>query len=202
MADPYRSAYGTDVLDPALADYDTGVRRSGNAFRAGSIAGGSTGGAYGSNPIGAGVLAGEAARGRGTLSAGIRSGILDKSFGFGSGDAGMKLGADTTNAGNVMRTNEFNANQQSRADAQSIGVAENYIDGLLKMNDMDRNTALQKYGMSGGGINQIIAAMDSQVPAFGTRGSTSGQTSSSNNGQFSGSTTGSGSGKNGGVSIG
>lgn len=200
MADPYRQAYGTGVLDPALADYDTGVARSANAFRAGNIAGGSQGGAYGSNPVGAGVLAGEAARGRGALSSQIRSGILDKSFGFGGADAGMKLGADTTNAANTLQNNQFNANQQSRADAQSIGVAQNYINDLFRQNGMDSSAANQIFNMSGGGLNQIIASLGTQVPAFGQ--TATGTNSNTSTGNASGTSTGSSSGKNGGISAG
>lgn len=118
-AGQYRDAYGTGVLDSALADYDAGVGRSANAFRAQSIGGG--GQAYGAMPVAAGVLAGEAARGRGALSASIRSDILDKSFGFGGQDASRKLTADQTTAQNQLAASMANASNKLTADSANVG---------------------------------------------------------------------------------
>lgn len=116
MSQPYRDAYGTGVLDPALDDYDTGVDRAANSYRAGTL----TAAPNTRQSVGAGVLAGEAARGRGTLSAGIRSDILDKSFGFGGSDAGMKLSADTTTANNSQMAATGNADRQQSRDIENL----------------------------------------------------------------------------------
>jgi hypothetical protein len=208
---PYRAAYGSGVLDPALADYDTGVARSGNAFRAGSIAGGSTGGAYGSSPVGAGVLAGEAARGRGMLSAGIRGDILDKSFGLGGSDSNRTLAADSTNAGNTLRTNEFNAGQRDRATEQQRSAIQQQVGNAATEMGLGSSALQQWYGMEGGGMDNILRYMgiqpqgQSSTGSSSNTGSTSGSTSTSSTGAYSGSSSGTSSGnasgKNGGISL-
>lgn len=193
MADPYRQAYGTGVLDTALADYDTGVARAGNAYRANSISGGSTGGAYGSSPVGAGVLAGEAARGRGALSSQIRSDILDKSFGLGGSDAGMKLNADVTNAANILNNNQFNARQGDVANQIAMQAIQSMINNAGTEQQLGGQANIIQSQLGGTGLDNFLRYMGGQTPAFGTNTANQGTSHTDST------SSGSGTGKNGSI---
>jgi len=150
-AQPYRDAYGTGVLDPALADYDTGVSRAANAFRAGSIGGGAQ--AAGSRPVAAGVLAADAARGRGALGAQIRSDILDKSFGFGGGDAAMRLSADTNTAQMAQAASLANAQIQQARDLANLQGKMQADQTKIGINN-DMASLVQQQGQNAVGADQ------------------------------------------------
>lgn len=117
MAQPYREAYGTGVLDPTLADYDTGVSRAANAYRAGTL----TTAPNTRQTIGSAVLAGEAARGRAATEAAIRSDILSKAFGFGGSDATLRLTGDISNADRAIQAADANARFALAADTANVG---------------------------------------------------------------------------------
>ena len=122
MAQPYRDAYGTEMVDAGLADFDAGVSRAGNAFRAANIGGGAQ--AAGSKPVAAGVLAADAARGRGSLGAELRSAALDKSFGFGGQDASRQLQGDTFNAGLTQQDRMANLEAQMQGDQMALAARQ------------------------------------------------------------------------------
>ncbi len=201
MSAPYQKAYGTGVLDSALSDYDTGVARSANAFRAGSLTGAPNTG----QSVAAGVLGGEAARGRGSLSASIRGDILDKSFGFGGADAGLKLNADTTTANNMQSASAQNAQlaQQDRLtnlDAQIKGDSQKMAaydqaarliqaqgDNALQSTSVEAQNAINALQAAGIPIDQALAliqaqigGLDAAVPGFGTTTNSSGTSSGTN----------------------
>lgn len=213
MAQPYIDAYGTGVLDPTLADYDTGVARAANSYRAGTL----TQAPGTRQSIASAVLAGDAARGRASTEAGIRSDILDKSFGFGGNDAGMKLSADTTTANNAQQASEANtgraqqdrlANLQAQIQGDSTKMAalnnmaqlvqqigQNALNGdtaesqnaiaLLQASGIPVEQALQLIQAQGGTLNFA-------TPGFGQTTDTSGTTNSTSN--MSGTSTGNASG--------
>lgn len=203
--DSYKNPYLDQVLDSSLADYDTGVSRAGNAFRAGSIAGGSTGGAYGSNPVGAGVLAGEAARGRGTLSSGIRSDAFNTAAGYGQTDASRFLQGDVANQGANLQASAYNQNDQTQRDTanmaskytndqQSLGAVRDWVNNLGTADAAGNNASTSVYNMSGGGLNNLGSFLASQVPGFGQDVSGSSHTDSTGNSSSSGSSKGGGGG--------
>jgi len=171
MAEPYRAAYGTDVLDTSLADYDTGVARAGNSFRAANIGGG--GQAMGSQPVAAGVLAGEAARGRGSLAAGIRSDILDKSFGFGAQDASRKQSGDMFNADMSQQDRMANLQASIQGDAQKLNaynqvaqLIQQQGDNALKANSAESQNAINALQAAGIPVEQAIALIQAQIAGY------------------------------------
>lgn len=201
MSQPYQDAYGTGVLDPALADYDTGVSRAANSYRAGTL----TGAPNTRQSVASGVLAGEAARGRGTLSAGIRGDILDKSFGFGGNDAGMKLAADTTTAGNELSASSQNAGNQQQRDLENLHaqiqgdqtklaafnqaaqLVQANGDNALKAEDQRSKNAVAALQAAGIPVDQALAIIQAQIgglnaatPAFGSSTTESGNSTGKN----------------------
>lgn len=199
MAQPYRSAYGTGVLDSALSDYDTGVNRAANAFRAGSLTGAPNTG----QSVAGAVMGGEAARGRGALSAQINSDILDKSFGFGGTDATRKLSADTTTAQNMQSASQDNAQlaQQDRLtnlDAQIKGdsqkmAAFNQVaqliqaqgDNALNANTAESQNAINLLQAAGIPIDQALQLIQAQTGALNAATPGFGNTSTGSNSSMS-----------------
>jgi|GEM_PF-3964581 len=118
--DTYKNPYLDDVLGTSLADFDTGVDRGANAFRAGSVGGGQGGNSR--QGVAAGVLAGEAARGRGSLSAGIRSNAFDTAAGYGMMDANRDLTANQSN-----QASSLNASLANQRDAYNVGTFNNSL---------------------------------------------------------------------------
>lgn len=206
MAQPYRDAYGMDVYDAAMADFDEGTKRAANAFRAGAIGGGAQG--AGSQPVAAGVLAADAARNRGALSAGVRADILDRSFGFGGTDANRKLSADATTAGNKLQASMANANLQQQRDLANLEASiasdanrsralENVAtlvqqqgENALTGETQESRNAINMLTAAGIPVEQALAiikarigALNAAVPGFGNetqrRGETSGTSSGS-----------------------
>lgn len=204
--DDYKNPYLADVLDSSLSDFDTGVDRAGNSFRANNIAGGASG--MGSNPVGAAILAGEAARGRGALSSGIRSNAFNTAAGFGAQDANRFLSADTTNAANALAAATFNsnmANQRQMFDAnlgmQYNGQRDNVASTLANLGNSDY--ALGQ-GLAGGlvnaggmGQNQNLNWLSAGTPLFGQTNTGT----SSESGSTSGNSSGNSRGKSGGISL-
>lgn len=200
----YQNPFLDQVLESSLSDFDVGTDRAANAFRAQSIAGGTTGGAYGSNPVGAAILAGEAARGRGALGAGIRSNAFNTAAGLGMQDAGRYLAADQSNQQANLAADTFNANllnNRQQFDA-NLGMAYNDQRDRTAMN-------LANLGTTGFGVGQGLASglfdagttgqgqnmqwLAAGTPLFGQQNTESGSTV--------GSSTGSSKGKSGGLSL-
>lgn len=100
-----------DVVDTSLADYDTGVDRAMTARSASADAGS----AFGNRrAIADAVYQADTARGRGALSAGLRSNAFDTALGAAQGDASRFQGADTFNAGTALQTALANQSNQAR----------------------------------------------------------------------------------------
>lgn len=204
----YQNPFLKDVLDTSLGDYDVGVDRGANAFRANSIAGGSTGGAYGSNPVGAAILAGEAARGRGALSSGIRSNAFNTAAGFAGQDANRFLSADSTNAANNLAASQFNASQANARQMFDANLGMQYNNQRDNVASSLANLGNSDYalgqGLAGGlvnaggmGQNQNLNWLGAAAPLFGQTNTGT----SSESGSTSGNSSGSSKGKSGGLSL-
>lgn len=208
----YQNPFLKDVLDTSLQDYDVGTDRAANAFRVANIAGGASG--AGSNPVGAAIFAGEANRGRGALSSGIRSNAFNTAANFGMADAGRflaadqsnqqaKLAADTFNNQQAQSRNMFDANLGMQYNAQRDGVASTLAN--LGNSDYALGQGLAGGLVNAGGMgqNQNLNWLNAGVPLFGQTNTTN-QTStgtSSESGSTSGNSSGNSRGKSGGISL-
>jgi len=191
-AQPYRDAYGTEVVDAGLNDFDVGTARAANAFRAGNIGGG--GQAAGSRPVAAGVMAADAARGRGSLGAELRAGILDRAFGFGGQDASRTLTADMANQGKDLTISQANLGAAQNQDrlrfdtANQIGSNGMTYAGLgvdagnairqagLDINDTSLRNAIAQMTAAGMPIDQAIAIFTTGLAPYNTATQGFGQT--------------------------
>lgn len=107
----YMNPYLRDVVDTSLADYDVGADRT----RAARLAAQDAGSAFGSrSAVANAVYDADAARGRGALSANLRSGAFDTALGAAQGDANRLLSGDTFNAGNALQAALANQSNQAR----------------------------------------------------------------------------------------
>lgn len=107
----YMDPYLQDVVNASLLDYDTGVGRS----MAGRQATADAGSAFGNRrAIADAVYQADTERGRGALSAGLRSNAFDTAAGLGMQDAGRFLTADQANAANILQTQMQNQANQAR----------------------------------------------------------------------------------------
>lgn len=105
--DQYFNPYLKDVVDTSLADFDVGAARQSTEQRMRRDAGS----AFGDRAaIADAVLGGELARGRGSLSANLRSNAFNTAAGLGAGDAGRFTSVSMANAGA--------ANARAQAQAQ------------------------------------------------------------------------------------
>ncbi len=94
--DQYFNPYLKDVVDTSLADFDVGAARQSTEQRMRRDAGS----AFGDRAaIADAVLGGELARGRGSLSANLRSNAFNTAAGLGAGDAGRFTSVSMANAG-------------------------------------------------------------------------------------------------------
>lgn len=130
----YTNPYMDEVLDTSLADFDTGVSRNLNALKAQYGASGAFGGSR--HGVAEGTLLGESARGRGALSAGIRSDAFRFGTEAGMQDASRALQASQSNQGTQLQralnqaslnqgTNMFNAGNRQSANIFNANFGEN-----------------------------------------------------------------------------
>jgi hypothetical protein len=134
--DRYKNPYERDVVNAALADYDAGV----DTNRAGMRAANS--GAFANKRYGVaeGQFAGEAARGRGSLSGNLLSQGFNTRAGLGMADADRNLSADTTNAANLLSASTSNAANKLSA---STSNAANFLSASTSnaANDLSASTS-------------------------------------------------------------
>lgn len=211
--DAYKNPYLNEVLDSSLSDYDVGTGRAANAFRLNSIAGGGAS-AYGANPVGAAIFAGEANRGRGALGAGIRSNAFTTAAGLGMQDASRALQADMANQGASLGADQFNYQGQQSRNMFDSGQGMAYNDqrdrtvrdfagtqgqlASLGTNALGVGQGLASglFGMGGTGQGQNLDWLNAALPLFG-QANTNNQTSS---GTQTGTSIGSSSGTTAGTS--
>lgn len=113
----YQNPYMKDVVDTSLTDYDQGVAEARNALRAGNA------GAFGNKRYGVaeGQFGADAAAGRGSLAANLRSGAFNTAAGLGMQDANRFLAADQSNQSANLQAAQ--ANQASRLQAALANAA-------------------------------------------------------------------------------
>lgn len=171
----YLSSYITplsnDYVDASLADYDAGVGRDFNALRAGNA------GAFGNKRTGVaeGTFMGDAARGRASLSSGLRLNAFNTAAGLGQTDADRALTASSTNAANNLATNQFNAQleaQRQQFNAQQADTADQRLLAAIAGMQSGAATGIGGAGQLAGvgttGVNNATA-----VNAAGTGNATS-----------------------------
>ena len=182
--DGYKNEYLGDVLDSSLADYDYGVGGAANAFRLNDLG---SGGGGSRSTVAAAEMAGQAARGRGALSSGIRSDAFNTAANLGMMDANRFLSADTTNAANNLAASTFNTGLLD--SRQKFDMNQAVIGDQMR----DQN-ALNIAMLDNQGFNQGLNYLNAGIPLFGS------ETDTSFSGQSRGSA--SGSSKGGGLGFG
>jgi hypothetical protein len=145
----YLNPYTGQVVDAALSDYDVGVGRTQNAMRARRDAGS----AFGDRAaIADAIYGGEASRGRGALSAGLRADAFNTAANFGAGDAGRFTAASGQNAAAENARSLSQANLQRQAQVGNI--ANRLQLGGMNADISGRNITNQ---LALGGMNADIA---------------------------------------------
>ena len=145
----YLNPYTGQVVDAALSDFDVGVGRTQNAMRARRDAGS----AFGDRAaIADAIYGGEASRGRGALSAGLRADAFNTAANFGAGDAGRFTAASGQNAAAA------NARAQSQAQLQRQANMGN-VSNRLALGGMNADITGRNIGnaITIGGMNADIA---------------------------------------------
>lgn len=202
-SDPYVNKYLNDVVDTSLNDYDVGVDRQQNAARARQAGAG----AFGTRShIYNAIADAEAARGRGSLAAGLRYQAQDRAFGLGQQDAGRQFDANRQNVANQMAAQQFNAqrndqrtmfdvNEAMRRDQFRAGVADQMAGNILSGANL--NLQGTQLGMQGGQMDfdNLFNILGLGTSTFGEEGTEAGVYDSTN------STRGKGTGFNAGVSV-
>lgn len=220
----YLNPYTQQVVDSSLADFDVGGERAANAFRASNIAGGASG--AGSNPVAAGILGGELARGRAATAAQLRSGAFNTAAGLGQGDAGLDLNAQMANQGASLNADQFNytGRQNRNMFDANLGMAYNDQRDRTARDFVGTQGQIANLGTTGFGIGQGLANslfsaggqgqgqnldwLSAAIPLFaqtntGTNTGTSSSTgTSTESGGSSGNSSGSARGKSGGLGFG
>lgn len=118
----YMNPYTKDVVDTSLADFDAGTDRALAAAQARRGAGS----AFGTGAdVSDALFSADAARGRGSLSAGLRSNAFNTAAGLGMADADRFTNAAATNAAGKFGAATFNAGASNAAarDAFSTEAA-------------------------------------------------------------------------------
>jgi hypothetical protein len=119
--DPYKQFYDQNLIDPSLKAFDYGTGRAYSALDArqagsGAFAGDRGGLAYSD-------LGTQTALQRGQLEAQLKNLGLTNASGLATGDVSRKLGADTTNAGNILNANEYNATLANNRQQFDVNTA-------------------------------------------------------------------------------
>lgn len=182
--DGYKNEYLGDVLDSSLADYDYGVGGAANAFRLGDLG---SGGGGSRSTVAAAEMAGQAARGRGALSSGIRSNAFNTAAGLGMQDANRFLSADMDNARRSDMASQYNTSMTNNRQMFDIGQA------VIGDQMRDQN-ALNIAGLDNQGFGQNLDWLGAGNPLIGS------QTDTNFSGRSSGNS--SGSSKGGGLGFG
>lgn len=201
--------FANDVRTAALADFDAGAANGLNALRAqnaGAFANKRTG-------VAEGQMLADAARGRGTLSAGLGQNLFNTSVGFGQQDASRAAAVQAANADRDLQAQQFNRGMGQRQAEFDVGAAYQGQAGRNAAVGNLGNTIGQQYGLGFNWLNsgtpligQAGTQSGTQYGANANSGNTSGSTLGFslndilNSGQTQGTSSGSGRQKGGGVS--
>ena len=137
--DKYMSPYTGQVVDAALADYDYGAGQT----RANQALDEARSGAFGGSgaQIGRSMTEGELARGRGSLSAGLRDQGFTRGAGLSAQDAGFRNDASRFNADAQTRVSMSNADAANQAAALRASAQNQFL-----MTDAEAANAAARFG--------------------------------------------------------
>jgi hypothetical protein len=135
----YMSPYTGQVVDAALADYDYGAGQT----RANQALDEARSGAFGGSgaQIGRSMTEGELARGRGSLSAGLRDQGFTRGAGLSAQDAGFRNDASRFNADAQTRVSMSNADAANQAAALRASAQNQFL-----MTDAEAANAAARFG--------------------------------------------------------
>ncbi len=173
---PYQQSYANDVLNPSLAAFDQGTAIQANANRARRDAGS----AFGDRAAVADSLFNtQQNTARGALAGQLTGQGWQSALGAGQSDASNGMSANLTNSANDLSAQSTNASNVMQGRAQDLASSAQQANNFGNINSMGVGNAQALYGASGGGLNNLLALMGSQVPAFGTSsgGATTGTSS-------------------------
>lgn len=206
----YTDPYLKEVVDTSLDDFDTGVSRNLNALKAQYGASGAFGGSR--HGVAEGTMLGESARGRASLSAGLRSdafrfgteaGMQDASRALQASQsnqgtqlqralnqASLNQGANMFNAGNRQSANIFNnnfgENQRQFYAGQQLSAQQTNAGNILRNRELFDQGGSNRAGAllaSGAGQDaQGWQALQARLNALGAMGPAFGQTSTTTGG--------------------
>jgi len=161
----YLNPYLSDVVDASLADYDFGTNRALAEMQGRRDAGS----AFGSRAnLSDAVFNADAARGRGSLAAGLRSQGFNTALGAGMQDANRFLSADTTNAANLLNAAQFNNAQDMSRKMFDVNAAyQGDQQRMQALNNMQNNMLMQgNFGLSAADLmnnNANLAMLQNQL---------------------------------------
>jgi len=199
--DPYRNSYASDVLNPSLNAFDQGTAIQANTNRARRDAGS----AFGDRAaVADSIFNTQQDAARGALAGQITGQGYNTALGAGQSDASNYLAASQANAANKLAAQTATGNFAMQGRGMDLSNLAQQANNYGNINTMGVNNAQSLYNMGSGGQSNLLALMNSQVPAFGTNssgtsmgtstGATSGTSNLNSSGSSSGSTTGNTSG--------
>lgn len=156
----FMNPYMKDVVDTSLADFDFGAgvsRAQGQLARAGDETFGGSSGA-----LQAALTEGELGRGRGSLSASLRSGGFDRASALAAQQAGLDSGRNLTNAG--FREQALNRNIQGGTALGNLGATRGAEDRANVQTKFGLGEAQRQIEKEQG--NASIDALLKQISAF------------------------------------
>lgn len=170
----YKELYDKELIDPLMADYDNQTDVSRNALRAGNA------GSFANKRFGVaeGQFGSDALRGRSTLKANLLTDRIKTAADLGQQDSNRFLSADTSNAGNLLSNNQFNAatatdvskfnagaadradQRQLDAVAQQTGIAQEMLKNVFTVNGFDMEAAQSLFAAGSISQAQLQQIMD------------------------------------------
>jgi hypothetical protein len=156
----FMNPYMKDVVDTSLADFDFGAgmsRAQGQLARAGDETFGGSSGA-----LQAALTEGELGRGRGSLSASLRSGGFDRASALAAQQAGLDSGRNLANAG--FREQALNRNIQGGTALGNLGATRGAEDRANVQTQFGLGEAQRQIEKEQG--NASIDALLKQISAF------------------------------------
>lgn len=153
--DQYFNPYLKDVVDTSLADYDVGADRTSTAARMRRDAGS----AFGDRAaIADSVLGGELARGRGSLSANLRSNAFNTAANLGAGDAGRFTSVSLSNAGAANQRALAQSQLEMQSRLANLDTEGRNIDNRFRVDSANADIASRNAEIEAGNIDRKIDA--------------------------------------------
>lgn len=192
-AGQYTNPYENQVVQSTLGDLEKNYLKTDNQLRA------TYGGARGWSPTagyasGTQLAAAENAdnylKTAASTAGNLRRDGFNTSISAGGADASRIQTADTQNVSNAMAGDLANANLREQGFTRSGNALQQIIGGALAGQGAAIGGNQSVYNMGGGSVQQLLAGMSGQTPAFGqtSTGSTAGTSTGTTAGNTSGTT--------------